>query len=215
MSGNAVNHESEKPPEIQIDTPAKTSSKPGGLRVLEISIHMAHAAWMAALVMSVAANGSISSYALFMPLLILASCLEMWRWALLGRQLVETKGPYSHASAVDAVNRDFLLFSWYVLPPLPPFKLLERYGAILPEAAVKRQRSQILARFWLRSEATLPLSLLCFFFFLFPLESPPNLWGLGKFLVVSRLFWVVEFGLFSKLLSVFLFSAFLRIFKGF
>lgn len=208
-----MSNESENALDSQIDAPVQHQHI--GLRLLNLGIHTAHAAWMVALVMSVAANGSISSYVLFMPLLILASCLEMWRWELLGRQLVETKGPYSHASAVEAANRDFLLFSWYVVPPFPPFKLLERYSANLPEAAVTRQRGQIFARFWLRSEVT-PLLIggLLLIYALYP-GTPPEVYGLGKIFLVALLFWIVEFGLFSKLLSVLLFSAFIRFFKGF
>ena len=210
-----MNSDPEKRLEAQADAPVKASPVPFSQHLLDISIHAAHAAWIVALIASVAKDGAIMSYALFMPPLVLASCLEMWRWALLGRQLVETKGPYSHASAIQSVNQDFLLFSWYVVPTFPPFKLLERHSAGCLDAPVKRQRSQIFAKFWLKSEVTLPLLLLGIFFFLFPLDAAPRLWGLGKFFPITCLFWIVEFGLFSKLLSVFVFSTFVRIHKGF
>jgi hypothetical protein len=209
--GKALANISEKISNLEVGIPAKTSE----LRILKVTIHIAHAAWIVALVMSISTTRGISSYATFMPLLVFASCLEMLYWGLLGRHPVEIKGPYSHAAAIENANRDFLLFSWYVVPPFPPFRLLERYSANLPESAVRRQRSQIFARFWLKSELTpLMICALLLIYVLYP-GTPPELYGLGRYFPVACLFWIVEFGLFSKLLSVLIFSTLIRLHKGF
>ena len=185
------------------------------LRFLQFSIHAAHAVWIVALIVSVAKDGAISSYRLFMPLLILAFCLEMCRWALLGRKTVEVKGAYSHASAIENTNREFLLFSWYIVPVLLPFKLMELYAAGNTECLKSKIKSQIFSKFWLKSEMTLPLMSCLLLVYGFYLGTPPALYGFHKYYSIVCLYWIISFGLFSKLISVFLFSTFIRIFKGF
>lgn len=200
----------------QANAPAKLNLKSLPQRLLNISIHATHITWMVALVVSVSKNGALQSYALFMPLLILASFLEIWRWALLGRQIVEVKGAYFHASAVETANREFLLFSWYVVPPFPPFKLLERYATGISDVPTQKTLSQIFARFWLKSEVTWPLlilELVCISV-LYP-GSAPEIYGLGRFHPLACLFWIAGFGALSKSASAFSYSTFIRFSKGF
>ena len=185
------------------------------LRFLKISIHIAHAAWIVALIASISQDRAITTYALFMPPLILASCLEMCRWALLGRKSVEISGVYSHASAIEQINREFLTFSWYIISTSPPYQLLERYAMGAVTSPQQKTQSQIFARFWLKSEVVLPLmACLLMIYGLYP-GTHPLLYGFGKHFSIVCLVWIVEFGFFSKQISVFLFSTFVRIQKGF
>lgn len=184
-------------------------------RLLNLGIHVTHAGWIVALIVSVDKDGAIARYSIFMPPLIFASFLEMWRWVLLGKQIVEIKGPYSHALAVEAVNRDFLLFSWYVIPPFPPFKLLERYTTGHPEIPVWPQRSQLFSRFWLKSDVTFPLLILgAIIISALYSGSSPEIYGFGKFYPITCLFWIVGFGTSSKSISLFVYSIFNHIHKG-
>lgn len=188
---------------------------PAAGKALGWSIHAAHLAWMAALVSSVDRSGAVSTYSIFAPLLALAVLLELGRWTLLAQEQLEIKGTYSHASALDALNRSFLAFSWYVVPLIPPFALLERHAARHP-AAMQKCGGQVFARFWLKSEVTLPavsILLLVLVLALSP-DTPPNLLGLGRHFAVACVFWIVEFGLVAKLAAVLVFSILVRIFKG-
>ena len=186
------------------------------LRFLKISIHAAHAVWIVALVVSVAKNGTISNYALFMPPLILASCLEMCHWALVGRKTVDIKGTYSHASAIESANRECLLFTQYIPPIFPPFKLIERYTEKITKNPEKKTQSQVLARFWLKSEMVLPMLVINWLLVTALYEGhPPSLYGLVRFHSLICLVWIVGLGGSSKSISVLIYSSLVRIFKGF
>ena len=184
--------------------------------VTKIFIHSTHVVWMIALVANVNEHGIIQNRATIFSLVAIATFLEMFRWSLMGRQVVEIVGSYAHASAIDAANRDFLLLSWYVIPPLPPFKLLERYSAHQDEASVHRSRSQVFAAFWLKSEVTLPMiaACMCFTYGLYQ-SKPAALGGLTQFYPIACLYWVCGIGALSKFFSILVFSIFIRIFKGY
>lgn len=184
--------------------------------VMKIFVHAAHAAWMITLIANVNELGDLKNRPIIFLLLAIAAFLEMLRWSTMGRQVVEIKGSYSRASAIDAVNHDFLLFTWYVIPPLPPFKLLERYSADQDDILTHRSKSQIFAAFWLKSEVTLPLiaACMCFAYGLYQ-PKPAALGGLTQFYPLACLYWICGFGALSKFFSVLVFSIFIRISKGY
>lgn len=184
-------------------------------RILSLSIHTAHTVWIVALALSVDKSGVIAKYSLFVPPLVIASLLEMWRWALLGRDVVEIKGAYSLASELEATNHKFLLLSWYVIPPIPPRRLLERYSEAGQHFPVTNPRDTFFAKFFLTSEVTKPLlagaALVLGDLYM---NSAPHLWGLGTYKPVVIIVWMAEVGFLAKAISILAFSLLIRIRKG-
>lgn len=185
------------------------------MRLLEVMIHVGHFSWMAVLVSAIDEAGNFSGNWLFLLILLVSFFLEMWRWILLGKERIEIKGAYSLATTLEAANRDFLQFSWYVIPPVPPRKLLDEYSSSGHDFPQTMQVDQVLARFYLKSRVTFPLigCGIAVLLVLYP-GAAPILWGLGKIVVVAHVIWIAAIGLLSKIVAIFSFSLIVGLTKG-
>lgn len=184
-------------------------------RLLNWSIHTTHAVWIVALVVSIDKSGAITGHSLFVPPLIAACCLEILRWTLLGRKLVKIKGAYSLASEIETTNRQFQQFSWYLVPVIPPRRLLERYSEGNHDFSATISKSAIYAKFILSSELTKPLlAMVTFFIFVIYSNSPPSFLRGGAYQPFVILYWMMVIGCAAKGISMFVFSVFVRISKG-
>lgn len=176
------------------------------------SIHGLHASWILIFGIENINNAALKLSQSVILLWLLAFLLEAIRWYSVGNEITEIKGTHSFARVVEKSNDNFFLFSPYIIPPLPPFKLIEEISKSAPNNNGFLKKRIVFSRFWLNKQI---IYIVLFLIVLLGTGifngDAPTFGGIIKSPLISCAYWICMMGLFGKLFFLMVFSLFIKI----